>query len=104
MRINEIWNKKKLRKDLIKIFSNNKKIKKVVLFGSRAKENFKNGSDIDIALYGEVLNINDIVSIQVEIEKLEIPYGIDLIIYNKIDSKELKEHIDRVGKILYKRD
>ncbi|NUU99671.1 hypothetical protein XO12_06010 [Marinitoga sp. 1154] len=96
--------KEKLWKDLIKIFSNNKKIKKVVLFGSRAKEIFKNGSDIDIALYGEDLNINDIISIQVEIEKLEIPYGIDLIIYNKIDSKELKEHIDSVGKILYKRD
>ncbi|KLO24477.1 nucleotidyltransferase domain-containing protein [Marinitoga sp. 1155] len=96
--------KEKLWKDLIKIFSNNKKIKKVVLFGSRAKENFKNGSDIDIALYGEDLNINDIISIQVEIDKLEIPYVIDLIIYNKIDSKELKEHIDRVGKILYKRD
>ncbi|SHE28827.1 Predicted nucleotidyltransferase [Marinitoga hydrogenitolerans DSM 16785] len=96
--------KEELLDNLIKIFSNNKKIKRVILFGSRAKGNFKNGSDIDIALYGEDLNINDIISIQVEIEKLEIPYGIDLIIYNKIDNKELKEHIDRVGKFLYKRD
>ena len=37
-------------KNLISYFNNNKYIKKVVLFGSRAKGNYKYNSDIDLGI------------------------------------------------------
>lgn len=34
----------------------NKKVEKIILFGSRAKGNFKKGSDVDIAVFSENLS------------------------------------------------
>jgi len=33
-----------------------------------------------------------------------IPYQFDIINYNTIDNEELREHIDRVGVVIYRRD
>jgi predicted nucleotidyltransferase len=75
-------------------------IEKAVIFGSRAKGNYKDGSDIDIALFGDV-DFKNILEIKVEYDELFIPYKLDVVDYKKIKSKELKEHIDRVGKVFY---
>jgi predicted nucleotidyltransferase len=86
---------------IIEIFTSNPKINKVVLFGSRAKESFENGSDIDIALQGDHLNIDDILSAKLAYDKLQLPYKIDIVLFDRIKEKELIEHINRVGVILY---
>jgi predicted nucleotidyltransferase len=94
-----------LEKDIIeKIIScikKNTKVKKAVLFGSRAKGNYRNGSDIDISLFGNELILDDILNISIEIDNLEIPYKIDLIINDRIKEKQLQDHIERVGIILF---
>jgi type I restriction enzyme S subunit len=72
------------------------------LFGSRAKGNYKPGSDIDIALWGDELNAKDILSLHVSWNELELPYKLDLLNYTAIKEPALKEHIDRVGIELYK--
>lgn len=82
---------------IITIIQNNPKIKEAILFGSRAKGNFESGSDIDIALKGIDLSLEDILSAKTEIEELFLPWKTDLVIYNRIKEKELIEHIDRVG-------
>jgi predicted nucleotidyltransferase len=87
---------------IIKIFQGKTNIKKVILFGSRAKGNYKHGSDIDLALIGD-LNIVELNNISIELDELDSPYLFDLCNYNKLNNKELKEHIDRVGKIIYER-
>ena len=38
------------------VFNSFNEVEKVILYGSRAKGNFKNGSDIDITLFGNQLN------------------------------------------------
>ncbi|WP_414646601.1 nucleotidyltransferase domain-containing protein [Clostridium tetani] len=50
-------------------------IEKAYIFGSRAKGNYKPGSDIDIAIYGENINL-DILSKLNSIleEKSPMPY------------------------------
>ncbi len=88
-------------KRIITLLQQNPKIKKITLFGSRAKGNFKEGSDIDIALIGNNLLLNDILDATIELEKLNLPFRFDLIIYDRIKEEALKEHIDRVGIILY---
>lgn len=87
--------------NIISVLQQNEKITKIILFGSRAKGNFRAGSDIDLALIGVDLKLNDIIDATIEIEKLNLPYKFDLIIYNRIQENDLIEHIDRVGIVLY---
>lgn len=89
--------------NVIEVLRANQKVKKIVLFGSRAKGNFKEGSDIDIALIGNDLRLNDILDFSLEIDKLFLPYKFDLIIFGRIKEKELVEHINRVGIVLFER-
>ena len=89
---------------IISILESNLKIEKIVLFGSRAKGNFQNGSDVDLSLMGKELTLNDILNASIEIDELALPYKFDLIIYNRIKEKALLEHIDRVGITLFERD
>lgn len=76
-------------------------VDQAILYGSRAKGNFKNGSDIDIALKGDGLDLSVLALIASQIDDLPLPYKVDLFIYNKIKNKELVDHIDRVGKKLF---
>jgi predicted nucleotidyltransferase len=95
-----------LRKDidsLISILRTNTKVDKIILFGSRAKGNFDPGSDIDIAIKGQLLKLDDILESKVRIENLSLPYKIDLIIYESINEPDLISHIDRVGVSLFER-
>lgn len=75
------------------------------IFGSRAKGNFKNGSDVDIALKGKQLSfmivarINSILN-----EETSMPYKFDVLNYETITNNELKEHIDRIGLVIYNKN
>ena len=73
-------------------------IEGVIIFGSRAKGNFRKGSDIDLALKGVQINEELIISISAILnERLNIPYKIDVLAYQLIENTDLKDHIDRVG-------
>ena len=51
-----------------------------MIYGSRAKGNYKNGSDIDLTLYGgKDLTLNILSKMLREIDDLLLPYTIDLI-------------------------
>lgn len=71
-------------------------IESVVIFGSRAIGNFATGSDIDIALKGNI-NLDMLAKIKAELEELSLPYFFDLVVYNSISNPDLKEHIDHYG-------
>src|SRR5580693_1134968 len=85
------------------VFSKEPKIETVIIFGSRAKGNFKPGSDIDFALKGDGITHNDNLNISRMLDELNLPYLIDLINYNSITDKDVVEHIDRVGKVFYRK-
>lgn len=71
-----------------------------ILYGSRAKGNYRNGSDIDLTLLGHLTH-QELNHIEVQLDDLLLPYTIDLSLFNEIDNPELIEHIRRVGKIFY---
>lgn len=86
------------------IFNNYPQIEKAVLFGSRAKGNFKNGSDVDIAIIGEEINFYLVNQISYKLnEETRMPYKFDILNYQSIKELELKNHIDRVGIEFYKK-
>ena len=77
-------------------------VEKVVLYGSRAKGNYKNGSDIDLTLIGETLTYDNLLSISGELDDSFIPHKVDLSIFDRIDNAKLRKHIERVGVVFYK--
>jgi predicted nucleotidyltransferase len=85
------------------VFSPHSAIKKAVLYGSRAKGNYKDGSDIDITLFG-ALTFQELLQIETELDDLLLPWMIDLSLYEQIDNPSLRDHIERIGKIFYDRD
>lgn len=80
------------------------KVEQALIFGSRAKGNYKHGSDIDIALKGCRLNLEVCTHISFVLnEETQMPYKFDVLNYHAVSSKELVEHIDRVGIVFYER-
>ena len=87
--------------NLIKsVFVNYDQIEKVYIFGSRAKGNYRPNSDIDLAISGEVDSFLA-EKIALNLEELPLPYKFDVQSYEGIKKQELKEHINRVGVVIY---
>lgn len=74
-------------------------IEGVTVYGSRAKGNYREGSDIDLVLIAPTLTTNDLLKIENEIEDLMLPYKLDLSLFHQIENPDLIEHIKRVGKV-----
>lgn len=85
------------------ILQNHSEVEEALIYGSRAKGNYREGSDIDMVLKGKLLTEDIRNQIFWEIDELNSPYTIDLSIYHQITSQDLIQHIDRVGKPLFNR-
>ena len=85
------------------VLSRHPQVERAVLYGSRAKGNSKNGSDIDLTLVGEKLDSSILGQISWELDDLLLPQMIDLSLFSKLTHPELIEHIRRVGIIFYER-
>ena len=73
-------------------------IEKACIFGSRAKGNFKPGSDIDIALFGEAMSYQILKKATYQLnEETTMPYFFDLVHYEAINNDALLTHIDEFG-------
>ncbi|GAB4447461.1 MAG: nucleotidyltransferase domain-containing protein [Anaerolineales bacterium] len=84
------------------VLSRYPQVETAILYGSRAKGNYKNGSDIDLTLRGGAdLTLNVLYKIMTEIDDLLLPYTIDLSIFNDIGDPDVIEHIQRVGVTFY---
>ncbi len=89
-------------KKLCGVFAKYPQVTKAVLYGSRAKGNYKNGSDIDLTLHGGAdLTLNVMYKILDEIDDLLLPYTIDLSIYRTLSDPDFIDHIQRVGVTFY---
>jgi len=83
------------------VFIKHTEVEEVIIYGSRAKGNHRDGSDIDITLKGEKLNEKILTEINSDIDDLNTPYLFDISIFDKLKSPDLEEHINRVGKLFY---
>jgi predicted nucleotidyltransferase len=84
-------------RDIQKALAKHPIIDKAVLYGSRAKGTNKQGSDIDLCLFGESLNQKILYQIETTLDDLGLPYRFDLCAYQALSNNDLIEHIDRVG-------
>jgi type I restriction enzyme S subunit len=85
--------KDKHRKTITDLLSANPRVKKVVLFGSRATGTFTVESDVDIALFGEKLTLDDLTQLSVALEETSIPQMVDLVHFESIENEDLRREI-----------
>jgi len=79
-------------------------VEQAILYGSRAKGNYKNGSDIDLTLYGSAdLTLNVLYKIIDDLDDLLLPYTIDLSIFNDIGDTDVINHVQRAGVKFYEK-
>lgn len=93
----------KVSRLLTQIFGAYEQIKEVVLYGSRAKGTHHERSDIDLAIRNSAVSRYLLAELQFEIDNSDIPYMVDLSVWENIENEALLAHIERVGKVFYQR-
>ncbi len=86
------------------IFAQFPEVEEVILYGSRAKGNYRPGSDIDLTLKGKSINLRILNRIADKLDDLLLPYTFDLSVFHHIDNPDLVGHIKRVGQVFYRRE
>lgn len=86
---------------ILSVFNKFDALKKVKLYGSRAKGNYRTGSDVDLALFGDDFSHKDLTLLALQLDDLMLAYTFDLSRFQDIESDELIEHINRVGMTIY---
>ncbi|MGD1899238.1 MAG: nucleotidyltransferase domain-containing protein [Phormidesmis sp.] len=86
---------------IVGVLKQHPEVDSAILYGSRAKGNFRPGSDIDLTLTGEALTYRLLTRIEDEIDDLMLPYLFDLSILRQIQNPNVVEHIYRVGLPFY---
>lgn len=88
------------------VFRRHPAIRRAVIYGSRAKGTFRPGSDIDLSVSGEPgrpVSPRELGLVLDEIDDLLLPYTVDLSAFEQLGNAELREHIERVGRVFYLR-
>jgi predicted nucleotidyltransferase len=85
---------------LLETLYRNPTVDRVVLYGSRAKGNYRPGSDIDLCLFAPAMTLPELLRLGVDIDELLLPWKVDLSLWHQIDNPGLRAHIERVGRDL----
>ena len=83
------------------VFEQHPQVQKVILYGSRARGDFRNGSDIDLALLGEDFDLSVQFRIANEQDDLLLPYMIDLILLEQVNDPDLRERVEEEGVVFW---
>ncbi|MFD2036557.1 nucleotidyltransferase domain-containing protein [Belliella marina] len=85
------------------VFQKHNQVEKVILYGSRAIGNYRIGSDIDLTLIGDNLDLTTLQLIETELDELLLPYKFDISLYRQIANQDLIKHIEEFGKVFFER-
>ncbi len=83
------------------VFEQHPDIEQVIIYGSRAKGTFRNGSDIDLTIISSEFPSSNLMKLNVELDDLNLPYTIDLSLKRQIEEKALLEHIKNHGQVFF---
>jgi len=87
---------------IIEFLKSQQEVEEAVIYGSRAKGNFRNGSDVDIALMGKSVSRSNVLQTSFALnEESAMPYKFDVLDFNTIENNNLRDHILRAGKLFY---
>ena len=84
-------------------FSQITNLEKVILYGSRAKGNYKKFSDVDITLLGKEIGVSDLFKLQDLLYESDLPYMYDVSLFKSLTNPDLIDHINCKGVVLWER-
>ncbi len=80
-------------------------IEEVFLFGSRARNEHRKTSDIDIAILGKKTSFRTVSRLKGLLnEESSLPYFVDVVDFNYTDNQELKTEIERDKILIYSKE
>jgi predicted nucleotidyltransferase len=82
-----------------RVFANYPQIEQVLIYGSRARDTYREGSDIDLTLIGKELTERTCSDVWLDIDDLNTPYLYDISVFHLLKSDSLIDHINRVGSL-----
>lgn len=91
----------KLLNDLCNIFNNYTEIDRVILFGSRARGDNKNTSDVDLCIFGMDVTHLVLAKVTMDIYELDTPLSFDILNFNELSKKALIDNILNEGVEIY---
>ena len=91
------------REAITKVIAANDRVERAVLFGSRATGTNTVSSDVDIALFGKRLTLTDQACLDVALDEIPMAQSVDLLLYDSIQNRILREHIRQQGIEWYRR-
>jgi predicted nucleotidyltransferase len=87
--------------DLQRVFARYPEIDSVLIFGSRAKGTFRDGSDIDLAVVSATLTPAQFSKLWAEVDELPLVFMIDLLHWDTLENVKLKSKIKQEGLIFF---
>jgi predicted nucleotidyltransferase len=94
--------KKDLTDKIVSLILEYKKLEKIVIYGSRARGDFKKSSDIDIAIFAKDWTSSDTNIVKNTLDDfIKTPLKIDVVNFYRIQKAGLKNKILKEGKVLY---
>lgn len=75
------------------VLSRYDEIEKALIFGSRARGDYKKTSDIDIAIFSDNITSTRLNLLRNDFDELDIIYTVDVVDFHRISKKELKNNI-----------
>ena len=91
------------REAIIAVIAANDRVERAVLFGSRATGTNTVTSDVDIALFGDRLTLTHRARLTAALEEIPMAQTVDLLLYDSIQDRALREHIRNEGVEWYRR-
>ncbi len=77
-------------------------VDELVIFGSRARDETRPGSDIDLAILGPKLDEGRFAELWNDLEELPIAFKMDIIHFDQLKDNNLKKQIRRDGVVIYR--
>ena len=93
--------KENLLNRIIDIVSKYEYVEKVLIFGSRARGDYKSSSDIDIAICGSMIDKKEFNIIEDEIRGINTVIDFDIVYFEDLSKVSLKNNIIRDGVEIY---
>ena len=92
--------KESLLQDIINVLSGDKSVLKAVIFGSRARGDYKYNSDIDLAVY---CNKEMSAGLSLDLDDAAGIYKIDVVDMTRLTNQALHKRIEEQGIEIYSR-
>lgn len=87
----------------IREFGTRYRLEKIVLFGSRARGDYRERSDIDLAVYGALKSQESRIYFEID-DYVETLLKFDIIFIDEHTSQELKDNIQQDGVVIYEKE